>query len=93
MTDSVRDNPALNRFELDVDGHTAFAAYAATADTVTFVSTRVPNELSGRGVGSTLAKGALAAVRAQGKRVVARCPFIVGYIEKHPEFHDLIAKE
>ena len=93
MASDVHDNPALDRFELDVDGHTAFAAYTASPDTITFVSTKVPQELSGRGVGSTLARGALAAVRAQGKRVVARCPFIAGYIQKHPEFQDLVAKE
>ena len=91
MADSVRDNPALHRYELDVEGHTAFAEYRLAADTITFVHTSVPKELSGRGIGSILAKGALEGVRKRGLRVVAKCPFIAGYIDKHPELQDLLA--
>jgi predicted GNAT family acetyltransferase len=29
--------------------------------------------------------------RTQGYKIVPQCPFIVGFIEKHPEFRDLIA--
>ena len=56
---------------------------------ITFVHTVVPTELSGRGVGSQLAHGALEAARAQRLKVVAECPFIAAYIAKHPEFADL----
>jgi len=37
-----------------------------------------------------LARGALEAVRAQGLKVVATCPFVSAYIAKHPEFADLL---
>ena len=91
MTDTVRDNPALSRYELIVDGHTAFAEYRLGPGTITFAHTSVPQELSGRGIGSALARGALEAVQQRGLRVVAQCPFIAGYIQKHPDFQALLA--
>jgi hypothetical protein len=91
MSNEVRYNHALGRYELDVDGHVA-VAYAKRADgVVTFTHTEVPKALEGRGIGSRLAKGALALVRAEGHKVIAQCPFIAGYLKKHPEFADLVA--
>jgi len=49
-----------------------------------------PPELSGRGVASKLVRGALELVRAQGLKVVAKCPFVSAYMGKHPEFNDLL---
>lgn len=91
MSNPVRNNTALHRFELDVDGHTALARYQLSPPIITFTHTEVPTELSGRGVGSALARGALEIVRGQGLKVVAQCPFIRAFIEKHPEFDDLLA--
>jgi uncharacterized protein len=52
--------------------------------------TEVPPELGGRGIGSKIAGGALDLVRARGLKVVAECPFIAGFIGKHPEYTDLL---
>lgn len=90
MSDEVRDNAALHRFELDADGHTAVAYYQLAPGVITFTHTEVPPALSGRGIGSKLARGALQAARAQGQKVVAKCPFVSAYIGKHPEFTDLV---
>jgi predicted GNAT family acetyltransferase len=91
MSNEVGYNHALGRYELDVDGHIA-VAYTKRADgVVTFTHTEVPKALEGRGIGSRLAKGALELVRAEGHKVIAQCPFIAGYIKKHPEFADLLA--
>ena len=93
MTSAVRDNPALHRFELDVDGVTAFTVYRHKSGVVTFIHTEVPDALAGKGVGSKLAKGALDIVRARNEKVIAECPFIAAYIQKHPEVQDLLVKE
>ena len=90
MPAEVRDNAALNRFELDADGHTAVAHYKPSPGVITLTHTEVPQELSGRGIGSTLARGALALARAQGLKVVVKCPFIAAYMAKHTEFNDLL---
>jgi len=87
----VRNNAALNRFELDVDGGVAVAYYRAAPGRITVTHTEVPSAVRGRGVGSTLVKGALELARAQGLKVASRCPFVSAYLGKHPEFSDLLA--
>lgn len=86
----IRDNPDQHRYELDVEGQTAFAYYKLAGDTITFTHTEVPPALGGRGIGSQLAKGALDDVRTRGLGVVARCEFMGGYIAKHAEYGDLL---
>jgi predicted GNAT family acetyltransferase len=90
MATEVRNNAELNRFELEVDGHLAVAYYRPAPGLITFTHTEVPPALGGRGVGSTLVRGALDLVRAQGLKVVSKCPFVSAYLGKHPEFNDLV---
>jgi uncharacterized protein len=90
VSDTVRNNPTLNRFELDLNGQTAVAYYELKPGVITFKHTEVPPELSGHGIGSKLVRGALEAARVQGLKVVARCPFVAAYLAKHPEFNDLL---
>ncbi len=91
MTDIVRDNPALSRFELDADGVTAVANYRLAGGVMTFTHTEVPPHARGAGIASRLIAGALAAARARELKVVAQCSFVSAYIERHPEFRDLLA--
>jgi uncharacterized protein len=86
----VRNNAAQNRFELDVDGHQAVAYYRIAPGVITFVHTEVPQELSGRGIGTKLIRGALDMVRAQGLKVVSQCPFVSAFMGKNPEYNDLL---
>ena len=86
----VRDNETKHQIEMIVDGHIALAAYRLAPGVITFTHTEVPKELGGRGIGSQLAKGALDQARARGLKVVPLCPFIKGYIDKHPEYGDLV---
>ncbi|MFE9748679.1 GNAT family N-acetyltransferase [Saccharothrix saharensis] len=81
---SVSDNPELSRYEVRLDGELGgFAEYTAADGVVTFTHTEVAVE--GKGLGSRLVRHALEDVRAKGLTVVARCPFVRGYLEKHPE--------
>ena len=89
MPDDIRNNAAQHRFELDADGHTAVACYTLSPGVITFTHTEVPPELGGRGIGSKLVRGALQAARAEGLKVVAKCPFVSTYIANHAEFADL----
>ena len=36
-------------------------------------------------------KGALEMIRADGRKVIAGCGFVVDYLDKHPEYADLAA--
>ena len=90
MVNEVSDNPVHHHFELEVEGHLAKAYYRIEDGVITFIHTEVPPELGGKGVGSRLIKGALDEVRARGLKVIAECPFVKAYIEKHPEYEDLL---
>jgi predicted GNAT family acetyltransferase len=90
VPDTVRDNPALHRFELDLNGRTAAAYYQLSPGVITFTHTEVPPEMAGHGIGSQLVRGALEAARARGLKVVPRCPFVAAYMAKHAEFNDLL---
>ncbi|WP_395672599.1 GNAT family N-acetyltransferase [Inquilinus sp.] len=89
----VTDNPALSRYEMAVDGVTAFVEYSRDGDVLALTHTEVPEALSGRGVGSALARGTLDQIRAAGLTIRPLCPFIAAYIERHPEYADLVAAD
>ncbi|WP_298261369.1 GNAT family N-acetyltransferase [Bradyrhizobium sp.] len=86
----VRDNKALNRFELDVEGGMAFANYRLTPAAVVITHTETPRALRGHGVASELVKGTLALIRADGLQVIGACGFVVDYLRKHPEYADMV---
>ncbi|MDF7777862.1 GNAT family N-acetyltransferase [Sphingomonas sp. AOB5] len=90
MDSEIVNNAADLRYETHVEGHTAFAAYKLHGEVITFTHTIVPEELGGRGIASRLIKFALDDVRAQGLKVIAQCPFVAAYIEKHPDYRDLL---
>lgn len=87
----VIDDAAARRFELATEAGPAFAAYSRGDGTITFTHTVVPPAVEGHGIGGCLIAGALARVRADGLRVVARCPFVAAYVDGHPEWRDLLA--
>ena len=89
----VVDNPEESQFEAHVDGHVAFVSYLRRGDTIFFTHTEVPKELEGRGVGSALARAVLERARSERWTVVARCPFIAKYVERHPEYQSLLRHE
>ena len=89
MTDIV-NNKARHRYELAVDGHIAATYYAIADGVITFIHTEVPPELGGQGIASKLIRGALDQVRAEGLKVIAQCPFVKAFIDKHADYQDLL---
>jgi uncharacterized protein len=94
MTTEVLNDATLNRYELLVDGeHVGAADYQVRDNVLTFVHTEIDPAHEGEGLGSELARGALNLVRADTEyRVRATCPFINAYLEKHPEYKDLLTR-
>ena len=88
----VQHNQAANRYEVEVGGKTAVAEYRRAGDVVTFTHTKVPRELEGQSIASDLIAGALADVRNQGLKIIPECPYVAGYIERHPDLQDLVMK-
>lgn len=90
---TVSHNAPRHRFEITTeDGRLAgFAQYEPGDGIRDFNHTVVKDEFEGQGIGGRLARGALDQTRAEGLKVVATCPFIKGWIEKHPAYQDLLA--
>jgi predicted GNAT family acetyltransferase len=91
MTTAVTDNREQSHYELHVDGQLAgWIVYRDAPDVVTMVHTEIEPEWEGHGLGSVLAAGSLDDVRARGLKVRPLCPFVAAYIERHPEYADLV---
>jgi predicted GNAT family acetyltransferase len=88
---TVSDAPERRRYEALVDGEVGgFAEYTLSGDHIIFTHTEVDDAYEGQGVGGALARGALDDARARGLRGVPRCPFIRGWIGRHPDYADLV---
>ena len=86
----IIDNKPRHRYEAEVPGGTAFAAYRMEDGAIVYTHTEVPEEAEGHGVGDALARFALEDAKARGLRVVPLCPFIASWIERHPAYKDLL---
>lgn len=53
--------------------------------------TEVPAEFEGKGVGGALVKGALEIVRGENLKIVPTCRFVTVYLQRHPEYQELVA--
>jgi uncharacterized protein len=92
MSFTVTDHPETSRYELrDGDTLVGFARYHLRDRAIVFTHTQVSDEYEGQGAGSQLAREALDDARRRGLRVVALCPFIASWIERHPDYADLVA--
>lgn len=87
----VVDNAARNRFEMDVDGATAFVDYRVMDGVLVVPHTEVPRALEGQGIGTKLVVGTLDLIRASGRKVRPYCGFFANVIARHPEYRDLVA--
>jgi predicted GNAT family acetyltransferase len=86
----MHHNEAAHRFESEVTGHMAHLDYRMSKDRILFTHTEVPEELAGQGVGGALARAGLDYARQAHLRVVSHCAFVTTYIERHPEYQDLL---
>ena len=87
----VTDNPDAGRFEARAgDDLAGYAEYRLGDGVVAFTHTVVEDAFEGRGVGSALARTALDSARERGLGVQPRCSFIRGWIDKHPDYSDLV---
>lgn len=92
MSDAIRDNSARGRFEMDAGSDVAVVNYRLAPGVITLSHTEVPEELEGRGLGSTIVRGVLDIVRARGLEVVPACGFVAAFIRKNPQYHDLLVQ-
>jgi predicted GNAT family acetyltransferase len=89
--DVVR-NEADGRYEIHVDGELAGYTLIQLRDGVTVMPhTVIGEQFGGRGLGTQLVQGALDDLRERGDKIVPLCPMVKKFIEKHPDYADLVA--
>ena len=86
------DNTEKKRYELNTQDHTAFIDYIKAKDNIYLTHTEVPAQLEGQGIGSRMVLQALVDVKKQGLTLVPLCPFVAGYLKKHPDWRSLVYK-
>jgi NAD+ kinase len=89
----VVDSFEQKRYEILLNGEVAGAlAYRRLGGRIDLMDTEIDPAFEGRGLASRLASAALDEARAQGTPVIVSCPFVTGYVERHPEYADLLAE-
>jgi len=84
-------NDENSRFELEVDGHTAFIEFKQRDEKITLIHTESPPELEGRGAATALVEKTLNYIESNGYKMVPFCPFVLSYLKRHPEWNRLRA--
>jgi predicted GNAT family acetyltransferase len=80
------------RLEIEREGHVAYLEYTLAGKVLQLIHSEVPPALRGRGMASELAHSALEWAREQGLKVDVVCPSVNAYLEKHPEYADLLLR-
>jgi uncharacterized protein len=88
--DRLVENTELHRFELPVGDGVAVSYFQERDGRIVLLHTEVPHQLSGQGIGSRLAHAVFETLKASGRRVIAKCPFMSAYAAKHPEYLALL---
>ena len=87
----IVDAPGAHRFEVRAGSVlAAHVVYRRRPGLIAFVHTEVDDAFAGEGVGSILVRAALDAARAEGAEVLPFCPFVNGWIQRHPDYLDLV---
>jgi predicted GNAT family acetyltransferase len=92
MTDDldISNDAQAKHFTARMNGETAVLDYQFKEPVIIFTATEVPESMRGGGLGGQLVRAALDHCREHGYEVVPLCPFVAGWIRRHPEFHDLV---
>jgi predicted GNAT family acetyltransferase len=89
---SITNQTSRQRYELAVGGTlAAVAEYRPRGGNIEFVHTEVVPQYEGKGLAQQLAQHALDDVRSQGRKAVVSCSYMAKYIERHPQYQDLLA--
>jgi len=90
----IDHHPERNRFEaLAGRTHLGRLEYELRGNVVVLLHTEVEPEAEGRGVGSSLVRTGLDWARDEGRKVDPVCPFVAGWLERHPEYTELLVED
>ena len=88
----IVDAPGRQRYEARLgDDVVGFVEYRSVRGRRILFHTEVDPSVEGRGIGSRLVTGVLDDIRAQGIWITVKCPFVAAFLERHPDYVDLLA--
>jgi uncharacterized protein len=90
VEDKISRNAELSRFETQVDGELCVLEYKQRDGVLNLLHVGVPDAVSGRGIAAALTKMALETARREGLRVRPRCSYVAAYVERNPQYQDLV---
>ncbi|QNL48084.1 N-acetyltransferase [Olivibacter sp. SDN3] len=86
----LNKNDENHRFELQVDGHTAFIDYGERNGKAWLIHTESPPELAGRGVATALIAKTLTWLKDNSYTLIPLCPLVVAFIKRHPDWLTIV---
>ena len=83
----VSDQPEADRFEARTGQRLAgFIDYRRIGGRLVLIHTETLPGFEGRGIASAMAHHVLEEARSTRERVTIKCPYLHGFVERHPEF-------
>jgi len=79
-----------NRFEVDLGREKAILIYEIKVGLFILVHTEVPPAYERRGIAGKMATAAMEYARNEGLKIRSYCSYTTRFIEKHPEYQDLL---
>lgn len=86
------NNEAGSRFEMDVDGYTAFIEYKQYPGKMALLHTEVPPQLEGKGAATAIIEKALDYIEKNNFKLIPLCPLVAIYFKRHPEWQRVLAE-
>lgn len=81
-----------SRFVLDVDGQEVYVLYAEDKQTLDLYSTYTPPKLRGQGLAEKVVLAAFEYAQEKNLKVIPSCWYVRVFIDKHPEFQNIVSK-
>ncbi|MBB4079486.1 hypothetical protein GGR28_002111 [Lewinella aquimaris] len=92
-TESVVNNQEKSRFEVVNGSQVSKLLYQMNgSDKIDLVHSEVPEDLAGQGIGSAMVTTALQYARDNNLMAIPSCPFVASYVQRHPEWNDVVAE-
>jgi len=84
MTDTLIDNRARSRFELEIDGQVVFADYRRRGNDLIIPHVEAPPALRGTGAAGRLMQAVVEQARSEGTTLVPLCSYAAAWLRRHP---------
>jgi predicted GNAT family acetyltransferase len=91
MSYDIVHHAAVGQFEASVEGNSCVIDYRCEGDIVYLTHVGVPPPVRNRGIAGVLTQTALDWARAQGLRVVPVCPYVVAWLQRHPDYRSVLS--